>query len=450
MNRHHARSAATLLLLLAGCNRGPDPDALEKARAALSRHDPAAAREVLVRAMKAGLTGGEAHFLNGRALLDTYDAMGAEAEFTKAAAEGVPGARVAPLLAEALFVQGKNDQALARLDAAHLTNSESARIRGRILAAAGDSAGAEAAFTQAIEADARNAPALADRAQFRLANGRAADALADAKRAVEIDGTDPDVLIVRGIVERVSSPKAALPWFERAAAAAPGNNFARLQKAATLDQIGRGKEAAELAEQILKDVPQHPLALAMLASQRLREGNASGARDLVQRAGPAAETTPALMLVAGEAEFKLGNQPRAIDILTRLIAREPGNAAGRRMLAAALWAHGDINGIPQILRPVVERPDADRFSLALMARALTRLGKADQGAAYLGRASLPQGARGVQEGPADASADERTRSVRQIQALAAGRKFAEAETVARQLAGRNPGFVEAQVLLATH
>ena len=75
--------------------------------------------------------------------------------------------------------------------------------------------------------------------------------------------------------------------------------------------------------------------------------------------------------------------------LSALVERQPDNRRARRLLAAAQWRSGDARATVATLRPIVERPDADSYSLALIGQALAQLHD-PAAAGFLARAARPQ------------------------------------------------------------
>ena len=93
------------------------------------------------------------------------------------------------------------------------------------------------------------------------------------------------------------------------------------------------------------------------------------------------------MLRSAVVELELGGEAVAATWADRLLADQPGNFTARRILAAATWADGDADGAIEALLPIVDRTDADSWSLLLAARAASELGRRGEAAPYLTRAA---------------------------------------------------------------
>ena len=190
-----------------------------------------------------------------------------------------------------------------------------------------------------------------------------------------------------------------------------------------------------------------------------RARNFELARSLYNRTRGAFDATPAGMLLQSAIDFETGNVEQAAIRMSRLVAQQPTNRKARRLLAAAQWRMGDPRATIATLRPIVDLPDADSYSLTLMGRALARQGDAVAAARYLARAAQPQpGAlaaldplseaefaavqRAAAANPGDGPAQ-----VRLISALLARGLGPEALERARRLQQANPGAPEAHILV---
>src|SRR3546814_11364526 len=98
---------------------------------------------------------------------------------------------------------------------------------------------------------------------------------------------------------------------------------------------------------------------------------------------------PAVMLLPGVLHYEGGNYTLASERFDRLLSLQPLNIKGRRLLGAAQYQAGNFSAAAQALQPLIERGDADSYSLTLAARAHEALGKPQIAAQLLDRASLP-------------------------------------------------------------
>ena len=134
----------------------------------------------------------------------------------------------------------------------------------------------------------------------------------------------------------------------------------------------------------------------------------------------------------------------------------PENSKARRLLAAAQLATGDAIAAFRTIQPVADRPDADSYSLTLMARAMHKLGDANA-AFYFARAALPFGGRSEPFSAVDGAGLDALRNaaarggveeqVRLVRALLASGLGEEALARAQALQLENPGAPDAHLLV---
>src|SRR3546814_11970859 len=96
---------------------------------------------------------------------------------------------------------------------------------------------------------------------------------------------------------------------------------------------------------------------------------------------------PAVMLLPGVLHYEGGNYTLASERFDRLLSLQPLNIKGRRLLGAAQYQAGNFSAAAQALQPLIERGDADSYSLTLAARAHEALGKPQIAAQLLERRS---------------------------------------------------------------
>jgi len=459
-----AAAAAALLLALAACANAPASSAegdYRKGMAALQAGELRLARIDFLNAVKAAPGSPTVRLALARTCLRLGDGAAAGAEIDRARQLGAPIGDTRHLMAHALLLQGEYDRAVEEARQAPVRFAAyGARIRGLALDASGDEAGAGAAFAAALAADPRDSLVWTDVARFRRGTGDLAGAIAAADRAVALDPANAEAVGLRGELTRSQyGLAAALPWFDKALDVEPDNVVVRLERAATLLEIGRTRDMLADTRQVLSAEPANPRAWFLDALLAARAGKFDLARDLYRRTGGAFDDSPAGMLLAGSVELETGHADLAADRLARLVSIQPDNVKARRLLAAAQWRRGDARAVIDALRPLVDRPDADAYSLRLMADACAGVGDPRAAAAYRARAALPQHRNEagllanrvdddtltVLRREAEARPDAPAQ-VALIRALLGRGLTAEAVERARRLEQANPGAPEAHVL----
>jgi putative PEP-CTERM system TPR-repeat lipoprotein len=383
-----------LLLGTAACgNSGGTPaQMIARGEQALKEGQPRTARIEFLNAIKAEPNNARLRLLQAQAYLDLGDGVAAEAELRRARELGTAPAELSHLMAHALQLQGKNEQAIAEAaKAAPAHAAYASRIAGRAHGATGDIAGASSAFDRAVGLAPKDADLWLDIARFRRTIGNVGGAIQAADQTVQLRPNDAEALILRGELTRGQyGLAAALPWFDRALEIEPDNISARLEKAATLGDMGRMRDMLAETRAVQAQAPDHPLAFYLQSMLAARARKFDLARGLYQRTNGALDNQPAGMLIASAIDFQTGNVEQSVNRLEKLVGMQPGNAKARRLLAAAHWKRGDANATIETLRPLVDRADADSYSLALVGQALQKQGDSAAAATYLARAAQPQ------------------------------------------------------------
>jgi tetratricopeptide (TPR) repeat protein len=456
------KAAAPLLALalLAAC-AGARGTAYERGLAAFNSGDVRTARVEFLNALQADPNDRAARVMQARVHLALGDGVAAESEILRARQAGVPAAQVAHLLAHARLLQNDPRGALVAAAGADPRHEAYAmRMRGRAYGALGEGDSAMAAFNRALAVAPDDGAVWTDVARFRRTNGDVAGALEAIDRAVAARPRDAEALVLRGELTRGQyGLAAALPWFDRALEVDPGNVPALLERAITYGDIGRASDMLDDVRQVHTLTGGHPTAYYLQSVLAARARNFNLARLLYNRTRGAFDDTPAGRLLSSAIDFETGNEEQAARRLASLVADQPGNRRARRLLAAAQFRTGDAAAAVATLRPIADLPDADSYSLALIGRALARLGDNEGAARYLARAARPQpGAmaaldplgegefaavrRAAEEAPGNGPAQ-----VRLISALLARGMGDEALARARQLQRVSPGAPEVHILV---
>lgn len=319
------------------------------------------------------------------------DGVGAEAAVKGALGAGAKEAALRPLLARAYAMQGERARALQALDSGPIIPEmigEAAWVAGDVHLANGDLGAAREAYDRAVHELPRNAALWVDVARFRDANADVLGARDAVDYAIELDKANSAALAFKAnLVRTEEGLKASLDWYDDALAADPDNADALIEQAATLGDLGRYRDMLVALRHAATLVPRDPRLYYLQAVLAARADNYRLARSLLQRTRGELDGQPSFMLLSAIVELELGGEAVAATWADRLLAEQPGNFTARRILAAADWADGDADGAIEALLPVVDRPDADSWSLLLAARAAAELGRRGESADYLARAA---------------------------------------------------------------
>lgn len=319
------------------------------------------------------------------------DGVGAEAAVKGALAAGANDAALRPLLARAYAMQGEGGRALATLDDGPVIPEmigEAAWVAGDVHLSNGDMGAAREAYDRAVHELPRVSELWVDVARFRDANADVLGARDAVDYAIELDKANSAALAFKAnLVRTADGLSASLAWYDDALAADPDNADALIEQAATLGDLGRYRDMLTALRHAATIVPRDPRLYYLQAVLAARADNYRLARSLLQRTRGELDAQPSFMLLSAIVELKLGGEAVAATWTDRLLAEQPENFTARRILAAADWADGDADGALEALLPLVQRPDADSWSLLLAARAAAELGRRIESADYLGRAA---------------------------------------------------------------
>lgn len=461
-----AALAAGLLLLVAivllAGGGGPSGDALARAEAYAEQGDMRAARVEAMNAVEQSPDAVAAWRLLARSQIALGDFRAALTTVERARAAGIDPGETRDLAAEAAVGMGDTGRALDETAAGDIPErlfAEAARVRGKALALDGDTGGAAQLYGESLELDPDNPRLWVDLGYFRRDTGEIAGAIEAADRAVELAPQMQAALLLKGRLARSQyGPAAGLAWFDRAVARDDIDSAARLERAATLGELGRMRSMLADARAVLERDPGNPDALYLQAVLAARAGEDDLARRLIELTEGAREAMPGMRLLTAALDLRAGNHQSAIRELEALLAQQPSNRDARRLLGAARFAAGDYRAAYWALEPLLSRPDAGTYELILAGRAEERAGEFESAYRLLERAArggrssagalgsgAPDPARlAVIEGEAmSGAADEQVALIRAWLALG---RTADARSLAARLAEQNPGAPQAHIL----
>lgn len=147
----------------------------------------------------------------------------------------------------------------------------------------------------------------------------------------------------------------------------PGNLFTLLSMAEFEARRGRAQRANDLLQQAIDKHPDAVRPRLLLARFHLRTGNPAKAVELLRAVQEKHGDDPALLKTLGEAQLALGRGDQAVATFRRLVQVWPDSVIPRYMLATALGATGDWDGMRQGLEQVLKaRPDFTDARIAMV------------------------------------------------------------------------------------
>ncbi|MEJ7933586.1 tetratricopeptide repeat protein [Sphingobium sp. AN558] len=435
--------------------------ALARGVGALRKGDARTARVELMNAIKADPKSVRARTTQAEALIDLGDGAGAQAAIDRARQLGGSAAATRHLMAQALLLQGDNDGALREAGAKDVPPGQAAlvaRVTGRARLARGETAAAAVAFERALKLAPADPENWVDIGRYRIAIGDQSGAIVAADRAVTLAPGNDKALTLRAELTRSQyGLNAALPWFEKAAAANRESVATLTEYAATLADAGEAARMLSVTRRVLALDPGNARAWFMQAVMAARAGKSDLARSLLARTNGRLDGEPATMLLRGILHLAGGNAVLATDNFATLLAVQPDNRTARTLLARAYYQTGDFASAATTLAPLVAQRDADPYVLTLAARTQEALGDRTMADDMLARAAWPvRAAADPFASPNDAALAERgppanagtaRDNVPYIRALLSVGRSGEAVERARMLSRANPGVPEAWIIL---
>lgn len=453
--------ALLALIVVLAAGGGSSEGAFARAEAAAAAGDMRTARVEAMNAVEAEPGNPAAWRLLARSQIALGDMQAALTTTYRARNAGIAPGMLRDLTAEAALGTGDGARALeesAAADVAPAFRAEVARVRGLALFHAGDGAGAATAFDESIALDADNPRLWRDIAIFRRDSGDLAGAIEAADHALELAPDLPSVLLLKGRLARSQyGPAASLGWFDRAVEIDPLAIGARLERAATLGDLGRMQAMLADTRAVLERDPENANALYLQAVLAARAREDAIARHLIEVIGGALDWMPGMQLLEAALDLRSANYEAAISRLEALLAEQPTNRAARRLLGAARFGAGDMRAAHRALEPLLSRPDAGSYELILGGRAEERLGNFDAAYRLLERAAAPRRRPGEALGAAPDAAqlavlEAAARSgaageqVALIRAYLALGRTGDALALAARLQAENPGAPDAHIL----
>ncbi len=441
----------------------PESDAkaaYDRAMAFRASLDYRSARVELMNATAQDSQWAQAFVAQAEVALELFDPVAARAALEKATSLGVPEAETAHLLGHAHWLLGDLNDArdlLSNITIATQNRPYADRILSRVYIDMGDTIAAEQALNRALKLTPNDSKLWTEIARFRLVIANQGGAIDAADYALKLDPNNLRALELRGrLVRSQFGVAAALPWFERALQVSPNDVPVLEEYGATLGEAGRYADMLAQARKIIALDSSNARAFYMQAVIAARASNYDLARRLIPRLGGNFGDLPGPRLLTAIVEYEAGNWNIAVDHFERLVEMQPSNIKARTLLARAMHKAGDHRDAWDAIAPIVDRPDADSYTVMLGARILEALGERTPAAGRLNRAIYPVVVASkplIERQSLEGVASEAARFPRNanavipyIRLLLANNDTATARMQANQLLDGNGGVVAAQLV----
>lgn len=415
--------------LVAACSQVLDEQALlSAARKHLQANDPVAATLVMKTLLQEIPESAEGRLLLGRALLESGDAAGAEAELRRALELDEVEQAVIPPLAMALVAQQKSDQLIKQYGQTEITDDVGAATLKTQLAlayaAGGDQVRAEQALNEALRRAPASASALVLKARLVADRGDAAAAATMTDGLLAKSPGDAEAWVLKGdLLQRSKAPAAdAVAAYRKAVGLRPSLMPAQMALMALL--IGQPDlDAAEKQLEAMKKVlPKLPPTLFYDALLGYLRKDFARARALSQTLLRGAPDNPRVLLLAGQTELALGSLTQAETLLKKAVLAEPDAAEPRLSLARAQLRSGQAVRALESIQSMIDSSTPSAEALALAGQAQLLRGDFKKADASFARAlAIKPGDAGIRTAQAMAMMrqGQADQALRELQATAA-------------------------------
>ena len=348
-------------------------DYMSNARASLKKGDLKSAQIDLRNAVRSDPQNAEAHFLLGRVAIELGDPVAAEREASAALDRGYDAHQAAPLLAQALLSQNKNNELLEKLkpagkdgalDAAILVARGYAQIALHLPEDAQKSfADAEAAAPNAVE------PLLAD-ARLSVARNDLAGAQEKIDRAVNAQPKSAEALLAKSQLLRLKGDGAGgMAVLDALIADQPSITQAHLDRADLALAMNKPAVARSDIDIVLKGSKGNIQALYLDAVMKAQAKDYKAADDGLQRIQAYLGRIPRGYFLRAVVKEQLGQYEEAEDAARKYLAAAPNDLAAYKVLARILFVKHRPDQVVETLAKVTESGKADAESYDLLGRA---------------------------------------------------------------------------------
>lgn len=388
-----AALTVSAVLVLGGCGGESEANLVASGKEYLEKKDAKSAVIQLKNAISRNPQSAEARALLGRALLETGDPVAAAVELRKAQELKAPDEQVLPDLARAMLLIGEEAKVIAQFGDLRLRDSDATADLLTTVAAAhvlgNDLDKARAALRAGLQARPMYAPAITLQARLRAAEGDLDGALFLLEELLAREPDNERAGVLKGEVLWVGKQDeaGAMATFRKVLAAKPDSFTASSMIVAMLLQQGKVAEAKAQHETLRRVAPKHPETLFYEAQFAFAERDYKKVREIADSILKVMPDNVRTLELAGAAEFRQRNWLQAEALLSRALKNAPGLLLSRQMLAQVHLRTGMPNKALEVLQPVVEGSDPDGNSLALAGEAYLQLGDARRSEAAFQRAA---------------------------------------------------------------
>jgi len=383
-------AVALALFVLAACDGGSPEKSIASARASIAKDDGAAAFIQLKSALEKNPNLAEARFLLAQVLLDGGDAKGGLIELDKARELGYPAGKLASKYAQALLLQGKQDQVIAEYGQLKLASpQELAELQiylSSAYAVQGNYPSAQGTIENAASIDPDSVKVQLARVRL-LGSSGAVDAALTALATLQTKYPElADAWLLKGqLLEAGGKLDEALQAFDKTLSLNKKSRVAYFHAITLLI----GKQDFDGAKKRLDNLvalgPNHPQTRLLVASFALAKKDLVLARENIQQLLKLAPDDIKILHLAGAIEFQRGALLQADSYLSKALAMQPDSEKIRILLAKNHTRRGDYSKAIAVLHPLLAGANVSLDAYAEVAAAYLQQGDLKNAELYLAK-----------------------------------------------------------------
>jgi cellulose synthase operon protein C len=362
---------------LAGCRGGGTSEAelTASARAYLEKKDQRSAIIQLKNLLSKNPEAVEARLLLGQALLMDGDAASALVELRKAQEGRASETALLPHLARAMLAAGEDAKVIEQFADKNLDDPTARADLLTTVATAyalrnnGPKAGET--VNLALTVKPGFVPALIMSAQLKAAANKPAEAIAELDRALTAEPKNERAGVLRAdLLWRAQKDKeAAVKGFGTVLEHNPSSLGAHTALIAILASDGKTAEAKAQFDKLKAVLPEHPETLYYEAQLAFANKDYKTAREIANGLLKNMPNNVRVLELAGAAEFRMGQFLPAESFLLRALKAAPDAVLARQMLTQVHLRSGQPAKALEVLQPILNGPKPDGTSLALAGEA---------------------------------------------------------------------------------
>ena len=379
--------------VISGCAKKETPEGFfSQAQQSLAKDDSKAAIIQLKNAIQLRPDYVEAHYELGNLYLNSGEVALAEKELRKAVTLNMDRAKVLPLLARALLMQGQFQKVLDETplqgDNKVQASAEILSSRGHALVALGRRDDGQSAFEQALEKQPGFSDALLGQARLAVMDHQLDKAVGLIERALIAAPKSVEAWVMKGDVQRlVPNDAAAIASYQKALEIQPDNMLARLNLGAAQVATANYDAAEKNIERVRKVAPNNPMVNYIKALLEYRQAHYTAARDALQQVLKVAPTHMPSVLLSGLTEYVLANYEQAQQHLGAVLGKAPDNLQARKLMAATQIKTRQFQQALQTLEPGLRQAPDDGALLQLAGEASLQTNEFAKATEYFQKAS---------------------------------------------------------------